>query len=77
MQSRGGGIQYAVTNNWSVRAEYRYTDFGRLNSLFDGSPAGAFLNGSHHLIQNQVQVGVSYKFDMWAPWAPGPVVAKY
>ena len=24
----GGGLEYAVTNNWSVRAEYRYTDFG-------------------------------------------------
>ncbi len=24
----GGGIEYAVTNNWSVRAEYRYADFG-------------------------------------------------
>jgi outer membrane immunogenic protein len=24
----GGGIEYAVTNNWSIRAEYRYTDFG-------------------------------------------------
>ena len=27
----GGGLQYAVTNNWSVRAEYRFTDFGRIN----------------------------------------------
>ena len=24
----GGGIQYAVTNNWSVRAEYRYSNWG-------------------------------------------------
>ena len=24
----GGGIEYAVTNNWSVRAEYRYTNLG-------------------------------------------------
>ena len=25
----GGGVEYAIDNNWSVRAEYRYTDFGR------------------------------------------------
>ena len=24
----GGGLQYAVTDNWSVGAEYRYSDFG-------------------------------------------------
>jgi outer membrane immunogenic protein len=27
----GGGLQYAVTDNWSVRAEYRYTDWGTIN----------------------------------------------
>ena len=24
----GGGIEYAVTDNWWVRAEYRYSNFG-------------------------------------------------
>lgn len=84
----GGGIQYAVTNNWSVRAEYRYTDFGSFNeALFPGlggigvtGPAGAivrgaFLNGGdHHIQQNLVQVGFDYKFDLFTP---PPVVAKY
>src|SRR4029450_11749093 len=23
----GGGIEYAITGNWSVRAEYRFSDF--------------------------------------------------
>lgn len=26
----GGGIKYALNNNWSVRAEYRYSNFGLL-----------------------------------------------
>jgi outer membrane immunogenic protein len=73
----GGGIQYAVTNNWSIRAEYRYSDFGHqvdypfavLISPFD------LLTVQHHLTQNQVQFGISYKFDTQAPVAP--VVAKY
>ena len=39
----GGGIEYAVTNNWSVRAEYRYSDFGHYtdfpfaSTVFPGS----------------------------------------
>lgn len=27
----GGGLQYAVTNNWWVFAEYRYTNLGAIN----------------------------------------------
>ncbi len=27
----GGGIDYAITNNWSVFAEYRYTNWGCIN----------------------------------------------
>jgi outer membrane immunogenic protein len=69
----GGGIQYAVTNNWSIRAEYRFTDFGRIR---DGrfSDAGFFLNGNRRVQQNQVQVGFDYKFDLYGPV---PIVAKY
>jgi outer membrane immunogenic protein len=76
----GGGIDYAVTNNWSIFAEYRYTNWGSLN---DGSLSGigtgalagtAFFNGNRTINQNQVQVGFSYKFDLYGP---APVVAKY
>ena len=28
----GGGIDYAVTNNWSLFAEYRYTNFGSISA---------------------------------------------
>ncbi len=72
----GGGIEYAVTNNWSVRAEYRYADFGRntfypVNS-FSWDTYGA--NIQRRFTENRVQVGFSYKFDTYAP---APVVAKY
>lgn len=72
----GGGLQYAVTNNWWVFAEYRFSDFGSLRNdgLAAALPAGALFNGSRRLQQNQVQVGFSYKFDLWSP---PPVVAKY
>lgn len=70
----GGGIEYAVTNNWSIRAEYRYSDFGHYTDFLINSGAGIGANAQHHLTQNQVEVGVNYHF-VSAPAAP--VVAKY
>jgi outer membrane immunogenic protein len=72
----GGGLEYAVTNNWSIRAEYRYSDFGHfVDYPFTVllSPFGT-LTFQHHLTENQVQFGISYKFESMAPV---PVVAKY
>jgi outer membrane immunogenic protein len=56
----GGGLQYAVTDNWSVRGEYRYSDFGR---FIDKSNVAFFpaTNLNRHLTENQFQVGFSYK----------------
>jgi outer membrane immunogenic protein len=67
----GGGLQYAITNNLSVRGEYRYTDFG---SFVDKSSIAFFpaTNLNRHLTESQAQVGLSYKLD----WS-GPVVARY
>lgn len=67
----GGGLQYALTDNWSIRAEYRYSDFGTYTdypfAVF--VPLGSILSVNHHLTQNQVQGGISYKFSTWAPGA--------
>ncbi len=64
----GGGIDYAIDNNWSLSAEYRYTNFGRY--YFTGSTTGAPLSEKQY--DHRVQVGFSYKFD----WAQ-PIVSKY
>ncbi|QBR71810.1 porin family protein [Beijerinckiaceae bacterium] len=69
----GGGIEYAITNNWSVRGEYRFTDFGKFTD-FPAASLAPFIGVRQHFIQNRVQVGFSYKFDAWAP---APIVAKY
>ena len=69
----GAGIEYAVTNNVSLRAEYRYTDFGSFSDNLAGSTAGG-VNVRHHEKDNRVQAGISYKFDTFAPV---PVVARY
>ncbi len=70
----GGGIEYSLTNNLSVRAEYRYTDFGTFSDNLGGSTAGG-VNVRHHETDNRVQAGFSYKFDTFAPSIP--VVARY
>ncbi|WP_158811616.1 outer membrane protein [Beijerinckia sp. L45] len=70
----GGGVEYAITNNWSLRAEYRYTDFGHYTDVLGGATAGG-VAVRHHEIDNRVQGGFSYKFDTFAPLAP--VVARY
>jgi outer membrane immunogenic protein len=69
----GGGVEYAITNNWSVRAEYRYTDFGRLTDPLSTTYAGFYVRT--HITDNAVRVGFSYKFDWYRP--PAPIVAKY
>ncbi|MDQ6868595.1 MAG: porin family protein [Pseudomonadota bacterium] len=70
----GGGLEYAVTNNWSIRAEYRYSDFGRSPDFPFSSLTLGNVSFTHHLKESQVQAGFSYKFNSWGP---GPVVARY
>jgi len=67
----GGGVEYAVTNNWSVRGEYRYSDFGHQTIAI--APAAVPVDS--HATEHAVRVGFSYKFEMYAP--PPPVAAKY
>ena len=69
----GGGVEYAITNNVSLRAEYRFTDFGAFNNTLAAASAGG-VNVRQRETDNRVQGGISYKFDS----ALGaPVVARY
>jgi outer membrane immunogenic protein len=56
----GAGAAFAVTNNWSVRAEYRHSDFG---DVVDKSSVAFFpaTNLNRHVTEDQVQAGFSYK----------------
>jgi outer membrane immunogenic protein len=66
----GGGVEYAIDPSWSIRAEYRYTDYGDYD--FGIAPGFAL---REHETDNRAEVGFSYKFSMFEP--PAPVVAKY
>ncbi|MBB4196239.1 hypothetical protein CCR94_12175 [Rhodoblastus sphagnicola] len=65
----GGGVEYAYLPDWTLRAEYRYYDFGKTNKT---TLAGA--NFGFEKTDNTVRVGVAYKFGVPAAI---PVVAKY
>ncbi len=54
----GAGIEHAITQNVTVRAEYRYTDLGRKTYNFAGIGAARANADDIHA----VRVGVSYKF---------------
>ena len=64
----GGGIEYAISNNWSVRAEYRYAQFGHstlVGNSFFGIESGLLgANLSRTVNENRVNVGFSYKFEL-------------
>jgi outer membrane immunogenic protein len=66
----GGGVEYAINNQWSARAEYRYYNFNHNTNNF--------LNSARQFTESYStsvgRVGLTYKFNQ-----PEPVVvaAKY
>ncbi|MFO1108833.1 MAG: outer membrane beta-barrel protein [Bradyrhizobium sp.] len=69
----GGGVEYAFTPAWSVKAEYLYVDLGSAsfsdNLAAGGFPAASFTHNTR-LTESIGRFGVNYR------WG-GPVVAKY
>jgi outer membrane immunogenic protein len=53
----GAGIEYALTRNWSVKAEYLHVDLGR-HTWF----AGDFWQSSSTSTSETIRFGVNYKF---------------
>jgi len=81
----GAGIEHKFNHNWSIRAEYRYANYGSRTCLAtDNSCAinGGPLNDrnasdiNNRVETHTVRVGVSYLFG--APVLPvAPVIARY
>jgi outer membrane immunogenic protein len=53
----GGGVEKLLTQNWSLKAEYLFMDFGTHTFL-----AGSGIDTSIRLIENDVRLGVDYHF---------------
>jgi outer membrane immunogenic protein len=62
----GAGIEWAVWNNWSIKAEYDYLDFGTRNVAINGTilptvlpiPASFGLSDTVHV--NQFKAGLNW-----------------
>ena len=70
----GGGAEYSINDHWSVRGEYRYSDFGHLVDSPASLTLGLGYSANRRLQQNQVEFGFSYRFNSFAPV---PVAARY
>jgi outer membrane immunogenic protein len=76
----GGGLEWLFAPNWSVKAEYLYTDLGSVQFQTFGAgtlspdPAIFFATQTTPTRFHTVRAGVNYHFN-WG--APAPVLAKY
>jgi outer membrane immunogenic protein len=67
----GGGIEAALSGNWTAKAEYLYLDLGTIKSTFnDGTLT---INNTSTVRDHIFRAGVNYRF----AGEPGPVIAKY
>jgi outer membrane immunogenic protein len=57
----GFGVEWAVSNNWSVKLEYDYLDFGSRNLTFTDPANGSVNIGVSQQI-NEIKAGVNYLF---------------
>ncbi len=60
----GGGIEWAIDRNWSLKGEYLYYDLGDITMVADPSPANPpFQIQSHIETRGSIgRVGLNYKF---------------
>jgi outer membrane immunogenic protein len=65
----GGGVEWALVDNWTAKVEYLYLDLGNEN-YFGGPASGGF---DADVTAHTVKVGLNYRFG----YGKGPVVAKY
>lgn len=63
----GGGVEYAFMNYVTVRAEYRYSDYGTFTDTLATAAPGANASIVHRDSDSRLQAAVSYKFDSIAP----------
>jgi outer membrane immunogenic protein len=71
----GAGLEYVLTRNLRLRAEYRYSDYGTYNAIY-GNPANVAVSSSLRLQTNTALLGLSYAFGPPAPASLPPLVEK-
>jgi outer membrane immunogenic protein len=67
----GTGIEFALSDNWSAKAEYNYMNLGTERVRLTSTPAGAAIDSDIKQRMHVVKFGLNYRF------GGGAVVAKY
>jgi outer membrane immunogenic protein len=60
----GTGIEWAILDNWSVKLEYDYLDFGTRTVTFANTASG-FSGPTVNQRINEIKLGVNYLFGWW------------
>jgi outer membrane immunogenic protein len=60
----GGGLEWALSNNWTVKGEYIYVDFGKVTAsgMIEGGGYTQGISTTSDLSAHVARVGVNYKF---------------
>lgn len=69
----GAGVEYALTPNWSVKAEYIYADLGSRSLRYDSFPGFVSAYVPVRSKEHVARLGLNYRFTSWG----APVVARY
>jgi outer membrane immunogenic protein len=68
--SAGGGVEWLFGGGWSVKAEYAYFDFGKVDVAGPSSVPGEFYRQTVEVTAHTAKLGLNYR------WG-APVVARY
>jgi outer membrane immunogenic protein len=61
--SVGAGIEYAMTNNWTIRGEYLYVNLGSVSFIAANNLFPTFASANNATLKESiVRLGVNYKF---------------
>jgi outer membrane immunogenic protein len=55
----GAGLEFAIAQNWTAKAEYLYVDLGKFNC---GLSCGVTVTDNVSFTTNLVRAGVNYRF---------------
>ncbi len=61
----GGGLEYAITDHWHIRGDYKYVDFGERDGFtadFGANSGGAPMHSNVDLREHAVTAAITYQF---------------
>jgi outer membrane immunogenic protein len=58
----GLGFAYAFSDNWSVKGEWLYADFGNIHEHADGPNGFVHVDSDNKVKTNLLRIGVDYSF---------------